>query len=154
MAEAYDEAFNYDWLTRRWSKIVNNRELQYRDHIFPLSVIGAGGWDLPNWVQGYEQYWKDRVRESQEAGNTQGREDAERHAENARVFGEHLRGITEQYQISYTNWTRNSRSTRSATSSRKSTARASGSMRSTSSTPCSNRRGFNSSICGAKPSRV
>lgn len=101
MAEAYDEAFNYDRPTRRWSKIVNNRELQYRDHIFPLSVIGAGGWDLPNWVQGYEQYWKDRVRESQEAGNTQGREDAERHAENARVFGEHLRGITEQYQISY-----------------------------------------------------
>ncbi len=26
MAEQYDEAFYYDWLSRRWSKILNNKE--------------------------------------------------------------------------------------------------------------------------------
>src|SRR5262245_37402266 len=25
MAEEYDDAFGYDWLTRRWSKVLNNR---------------------------------------------------------------------------------------------------------------------------------
>src|SRR5262245_55878955 len=59
MAEEYDEAFNYDQLTRRWSKILDNREAQYAGHIFPLGVLGAGGWDLPNWVQGYERFWDD-----------------------------------------------------------------------------------------------
>ncbi len=32
-AEIYDEAFDYDWLTNRWSKIVKSKEAQYEDHI-------------------------------------------------------------------------------------------------------------------------
>src|SRR5207253_3498992 len=38
MAEEYDEAFNYDWFTRRWSKVLSNRSAQYAEHIFPLAV--------------------------------------------------------------------------------------------------------------------
>lgn len=101
MAEQYDEAFNYDWLTRRWSKVLNNRSAQYADHIFPLSVVGAGGWELPNWVQGYEQFWRDKGKEAAVNSETTGAETANRHAENAKLFGEHLKGITQQYQISY-----------------------------------------------------
>ena len=48
MAEEYDEAFEYDWLKKRWAKVLEKREAQYDAHIFPLGVIGAGGWDLPN----------------------------------------------------------------------------------------------------------
>jgi hypothetical protein len=46
MAEQYDEAFHYDWLTQRWAKVLGNREAQYADHVFPLSIFGAGGWEL------------------------------------------------------------------------------------------------------------
>ena len=53
MNEQYDKAFQYDWLSRRFTKIIDNRDLQYSQHIFPLSVIGAGRYDLPNWLQGY-----------------------------------------------------------------------------------------------------
>ncbi len=101
MEEQYDEAFQYDWLSRRFSKIMNNREVQYAEHIFPLSVIGAGGWDLPNWVQGYEEYWKTAALEAQSAGDTVTAEIAKLHTENAKNFGEHLKGITEEYQIAY-----------------------------------------------------
>jgi uncharacterized protein with ParB-like and HNH nuclease domain len=45
MAEEYDDAFYYDWLTARWSRILRSKEYQYSEHIFPLSVIGAGGWE-------------------------------------------------------------------------------------------------------------
>jgi hypothetical protein len=101
MAEEYDEAFHYDWLTRRWAKVLDNREAQFRDHVFPLSIIGAGGWELPNWVQSYEQYWLKAATEAADAGETEAAAQAQRHAENACEFGDHLRGITDQYQVSF-----------------------------------------------------
>jgi hypothetical protein len=101
MSEKYDEAFQYDWLKNRWSKIIEDCEAQYVNHIFPLSIVGMGGWELPNWVQGYEKFWETKVKEAQEKGDVQGVQNAKCHAENARSFGEHLKGITEDYQISY-----------------------------------------------------
>jgi len=101
MDEQYDEAFQYDWLSRRFSKIIENPGVQYAEHIFPLSVVGAGGWDLPNWVQGYEKFWNDAMMEAESSGDTSAVETAARYAKNAKAFGEHLKGITEQYQIAY-----------------------------------------------------
>lgn len=98
MAEEYDNAFNYDRITLRWSKILGDRQLQFREHVFPLSIVGAGGWELPNWVQGYEQYWRDIALKIEDPVES---EAAKQHGENAKAFGKHLKGITEQYQISY-----------------------------------------------------
>lgn len=97
MNEQYDDAFQYDWLSRRVSRTLADRETQYSEHWFPLSVVGAGGWDLGNWAQGYENYWKTAA----ESGSGEEREKAARHAKNARHFGEHLKAITDQYQIAY-----------------------------------------------------
>ncbi len=36
----------------------SKQEAQFASHMFPLSVVGSGGWDLPNWVQGYEAHWR------------------------------------------------------------------------------------------------
>jgi hypothetical protein len=58
-----------DWLTNRWSKLLKSRDAQFADHIFPLSVIGAGSWDLPNWVQGYEKFWIERAAKAETDGN-------------------------------------------------------------------------------------
>jgi hypothetical protein len=100
MAGLYDEAFPYDW-KRFGQKLLENREQQFQRHLFPLAVIGQGGWELPNWVQGYENYWRERSRQCREAGETSLADEAARHAENARRFGEHLKEITEQYQVAY-----------------------------------------------------
>jgi hypothetical protein len=100
MAEEYDDAFHYDWLTKRWSKVLGNQSSQYAEHLFPLSVVGAGGWDLPNWVQGYEKFWGEKAKAASDSGDAAA-DQFTRHAENAKAFGEHLKGITEQYQISY-----------------------------------------------------
>jgi hypothetical protein len=53
MEEAYDDAFDYDW-TRAGLNLLANRTAQFQRHVFPLSVIGAGGWELANWMQDYE----------------------------------------------------------------------------------------------------
>lgn len=99
MAEEYDEAFDYEWLTKHWYKIFDSRDAQYENHIFPLSILGAGGWDLANWVQGYEQFWKGWAKQAEQEGKDT--EEFAEHAKNAKEFGEHLKGITDQYQVSY-----------------------------------------------------
>lgn len=100
MDEAYDEAFDYDW-TQAGPKLLNDQASQYQSHVFPLSVIGRGGWELGNWVQGYERYWRDLATEAEKAHDWSGSTTAFRHAEKARTFGEQLKGITEQYQVAY-----------------------------------------------------
>ncbi len=96
MDEAYDAAFVYDW-TRRGVNLLEDQARQFKEHMFPLSVVGSGGWELGNWVQGYERYWC----QAMEARDGAAAQMAQRHAEKAKAFGEHLRGITEQYQISH-----------------------------------------------------
>lgn len=100
MAEEYDEAFHYDWLTKRWAKVLGSPSNQYAEHLFPLSVVGSGGWTLGNWVQDYEKFWGEKAETALDSGDAAADQFAQ-HAENAKTFGEHLKGITEQYQISY-----------------------------------------------------
>lgn len=100
MEEAYDQAFDYDW-TQWGLKLLADEKAQYENHIFPLSVVGQGGWELGNWVQAYERYWRDKVAGAKESGDSLAAETALRHGENAHAFGQHLKGITDQYQIAY-----------------------------------------------------
>ena len=83
--------------TRRGLNLIEDRTQQYQNHMFPLSVVGASGWELANWVQGYENYWKDIAQ----AGAALDGALAEAHARNAQEFGKHLKEVTEQYQISF-----------------------------------------------------
>lgn len=99
MAENYDEAFNYDWFNRHWNVILSNPQAQFENHIFPLFIVGSGGWTLPNWVQGYQKFWQDGI--SSATSSVWDIAETRRHAENAESFGELLKGITEEYQISY-----------------------------------------------------
>lgn len=100
MEEAYDEAFEYDW-TRRGLNLLEDQSAQYENHMFPVSVVGQGGWELPNWVQGYEKYWQDKEAAAAAAGDDEAAQDAMHRVGDAKGFGEHLKGITEQYQIAY-----------------------------------------------------
>ena len=100
MQEAFDEAFVYDW-TRRGENLLGDRISQFGAHMFPLAVMGQGGWELPNWVQDYEKHWSAKEAEAKDSGDEVEFRLAGRHTENARAFGGHLKDITEQYQIAY-----------------------------------------------------
>jgi hypothetical protein len=101
MAEEHDEAFDYDWRVRRWPAMLTNLPRQYAEHIFPFAVVGTGGWELGNWVQGYEQFWRDKAIKAENEEDDEEFERASQRADNAKEFGDHLKGITEQYQVSY-----------------------------------------------------
>ena len=100
MEEAYDQAFDYDW-TRRGENLLADKVAQFDAHMFPLAVVGQSGWALANWVQDYEGHWRSKEAEAKESGDEMACRLAGRHAKNAGAFGEHLKGITEQYQIVY-----------------------------------------------------
>lgn len=100
MDENYDEAFHYDW-TRRGENLLNDENSQFASHMFPLSVVGKSGWALANWVQGYQHYWQLVKADLNRHGDHFAAEKASRNVENAHSFGEHLKTITDQYQIVY-----------------------------------------------------
>ena len=100
MAGEHDKAFEYDW-SKRWVQLINNPERQYAEHIFPLAVVGKKGFALPNWLQGYETYWREAATEAKHAGDDSQYQHAVLNVENASAFSEHLESLTGQYQISY-----------------------------------------------------
>ncbi len=100
MGEAYDEAFSYDW-TRWILKIMKSETDQYQNHVFPLSVVGRGGWSLGNWAQGYERHWEAQTERARASGDESAALSAAQNVNNARSFGELLQGIMEQYQVAY-----------------------------------------------------
>lgn len=101
MQEQYDDAFQYDWLSKRYQRILSDQDIQFEEHFFPLSIIGKEGWDLPNWVQGYEQYWKKKYDDAQKAGETDNIDKYQQYLKDAKSFGDHIKGITQDYQIAY-----------------------------------------------------
>ncbi len=98
--EAFDQAFVYDW-TRRGVRLLDDKERQFREHRFPLSVVGNEGWALPNWMQDYQKFWEQQHTLAIEQEDTAAAEDAARYVEGARSFSDTMQGITEQYQVAY-----------------------------------------------------
>lgn len=101
MAEEDEEAFDYDWMSKRFTKMLKDENAQFENHIFPFSVVGSDGWDMPNWIQGYIRFWEAAADRAKEDGDETQQELSSMHAQNAKAFGELLKGITEQFQISY-----------------------------------------------------
>ena len=100
MEEAYDEAFTYDW-TRGGVNLLEDQSAQFEKHLFPVAVVGQDGWELANWVQGYEKHWRDRENAALSDGDDVAARKADLRARDARAFGKHLKAITQQYQITY-----------------------------------------------------
>lgn len=98
MDEDGGEAFEYDW-TRRGVKLLADPERQYKDHMFPMAIMGRKGWDLPNWVQGYVQYWKERAAD--DGLSEHERAEALGSSERGSQFGELLKGLVQEYQVAF-----------------------------------------------------
>lgn len=100
MTTADEDAFVYDW-TRYGPKLLGSPDTQYEQHMFPLAVIGKGGWSLPEWFREYEGYWSTKQLQARADGDDAGDSVASAHVENARGFGAHVKDVTEQYQIAF-----------------------------------------------------
>ena len=94
----YDEAFDYGW-TASTVQLHANQEAQFDRHWFPLSIIGSGGWNLATWMQGYQAWWESKAVAAAESGNAAEAEIASQRAADAEEFGETVKEIVDQFQI-------------------------------------------------------
>jgi len=101
MAEEHDEAFGYEWHTRHSAELLKDKTAQFATHMFPLSVLGKSGVEWAFWVQGYQQYWQQKVADAETLGDDEGASKSGLNVANADAFRELLEGITGAYQISY-----------------------------------------------------
>lgn len=100
VSQNYDDAFHYRWDSRYAKRLFSQRELQYEEHVFPCTVIGEGGFEIFNWVKGYETFWLNRA-EALTGTDELGATEARQRSLDASVFGEHVHSMVTQYQISY-----------------------------------------------------
>ena len=95
-----DEAFTYDW-TRHTEKLLNDNVKQFEKHMFPLAVIGRGGYSIYQWTDNYKKYWQDQAFNAESDGDLERREISEKFAADADEFRDILQSITEHYQLAY-----------------------------------------------------
>lgn len=99
--EAADEdAFVYDW-TKYGPKLLANPEAQYQQHMFPLAVLGQGGWALFQWFTDYKAHWQKRREAAIAANDADASASSAIHVANADAFGSHVKDVIEQYQVAY-----------------------------------------------------
>ncbi|WP_419949133.1 GmrSD restriction endonuclease domain-containing protein [Candidatus Palauibacter sp.] len=100
MTDSDEDAFCYYW-TRFGPKVLATPSEQYERHLFPLAIIGRGGWGLFEWLKEYEEYWNKQQEDVQAAGDTSASTAASKHAAAAQAFSDHMRAITQEYQVSF-----------------------------------------------------
>ncbi len=101
MEGSLDDAFHYDWVGRKWGNILSTPSELYGRHIFPMSVLGKGAWEIIPWIEGYTQHWLEIAKQSRIDENEKAANEAEEFAEAGRDFGNELRELLRDYQISY-----------------------------------------------------
>ena len=84
----FDEAFYYEWESKRVNKLLNDKTLQFEKHIFPLNILGNQRIYLwTEWIDEYREYWVTKGK----------KEFKEKREELFKIFKE----ILQDYEISF-----------------------------------------------------
>ena len=98
MDEAYEEAFSYEWISKKLSRLLENQESQFEEHFFPLSVVGKGGYEIYKWFDEYVKYWQSKADQCNEA---EVKNIALEAVKNGTKFREVVNSIDSEYQVSF-----------------------------------------------------
>lgn len=63
LSENYEDAFRYEWLPNRVNKLLDDREWQYKNKLFPFYILGNRAKVFYEWLNGYEDYWNENSNE-------------------------------------------------------------------------------------------
>lgn len=96
-----EDAFDYYW-TQWGHAALTDPNTQFERHLFPLAVVGEGGFALAKWVDGYTTYWETRAKAADAEANHNAAAECRRLAEAGETFGEMINDTDKRYQIGYT----------------------------------------------------
>lgn len=99
----FEKAFWYDSLTKKNSELLENKELQFEQHIFPLGVMKEGTWGTSDWIKAYRDYWQTKADEvtGEDEENIKTKAKYRAFAESAKEFKDAIEEMFNQYYISY-----------------------------------------------------
>jgi len=101
--EDFEKAFWYDSLTKKNTELLENKELQFEQHIFPLGVMKEGTWGTSDWIKAYRDYWQTKADEvtGETEENLKTKDKYRAFAESAKDFKDAIEEMFNQYYISY-----------------------------------------------------
>jgi uncharacterized protein with ParB-like and HNH nuclease domain len=53
-----DDSVDYQFLTKKWRKLINSEAELFSRHLFPLSLLGQGTRAVIKWLDSYAEYWE------------------------------------------------------------------------------------------------
>ena len=102
LEEEFETAFFYDRITYYYQHILDHKEAQYKNHLFPLAEM-QDAWGVSDWIKGYRDYWQDQAEN--ETGDTDESQKAKKefagYAAQAKEFRNLIEELLNKYYISY-----------------------------------------------------
>ena len=95
--EDFDNAFEYNFLSKKYKALVGDKKLQYEQHIFPLGEMKEGTWGVGDWIKGYRDYWIERS----EGAQGEEKQRCAVNSENAKRFKTIIEDLFNNYFVSY-----------------------------------------------------
>ncbi|UMB59900.1 DUF262 domain-containing protein [Lutibacter sp. A80] len=96
--ENYEEMIFYYQSTRYYDDLVNDREMQFEEHIFNFGIMQEGSWEIENWIKGYKNYWEIKAEEELDE---ELKSEYNVYVKNAKNLKDSFEDILDNYQVSY-----------------------------------------------------
>lgn len=96
--ENFEEAFTYTSYSKSFGEILESKDLQYENHIFPLGMMQEGSWGIDDWIKGYRDYWADKAEKEEDQEQ---KELFQANSEGALEIRNFFSDLLNNYQISY-----------------------------------------------------
>lgn len=95
--EDYENFIRYEFMTNKNKKFINDKQSQFKNHVFPLGEMKGGSWGTSDWIKEYRDFWQDK------ADNADANEKIifQKFSDGARVFRTIIEELLNEFYISY-----------------------------------------------------
>jgi len=103
LEDDFEKALFYESLTKKNVELLENKEKQFEQHIFPLGIMKEGTWGTSDWIKEYRDFWlaKAENENCDDDESIKKKKAFEQIAIGAKIFKESIEELFNQYFISY-----------------------------------------------------
>lgn len=94
----FEEIISYEFMTRKTKAMLQDKQLLFETHTFPLGEMKNGSWGTSDWIKEYRDYWIDKL-EGEEDENKIAQ--YQKFVDGANSFKNILKELLDEFNISY-----------------------------------------------------
>lgn len=99
--EDFEDAIWYESKSKWYQRFLEDRDLQFEYHWFPLGMMSQGGWGISDWIKEYRDYWQDVYDNYEEYDFEESKEEILVYVKNAETFKKLIEDLLNNYYVSY-----------------------------------------------------